>query len=187
MNNQNLIIYKSESLYKILIEIEEIINFKIIEASDEKNLKDKLTIYKDYLIITKKKIENFNNQLVLNKFPIKILILIEKLNIQFLKNQFYKKSELNIGKYIMDLNSRELKLKDIFLKLSEKEVNIIVYLHKSTSSVSIQNLQSNVWGHKSNLETHTVETHIYRLRKKILETFNDKNFIVSQKKGYQIN
>jgi len=87
----------------------------------------------------------------------------------------------------MDLNSRELKLKDIFLKLSEKEVNIIAYLYKSTSSVSIQNLQSNVWGHKSNLETHTVETHIYRLRKKILETFNDKNFIVSQKKGYQIN
>ena len=55
MNNQNLIIYKSKSLYKILIEIEEIINFKIIEVSDEKNLKNKLTNYNDYLIITKKK------------------------------------------------------------------------------------------------------------------------------------
>ena len=92
-----------------------------------------------------------------------------------------------IGKYMIDLNSRELKLKDTFLKLTEKEINTIVYLHKSSSAVGVHKLQSKVWGYESNLETHTVETHIYRLRKKILQTFNDNNFIISQKNGYQIS
>ena len=186
MNKQNLIIYKFKSLYKIFKELEENLNFKIFELSEEKNLKDKLNNYEDYLIITKKKIENSNNQLVLNEFPIKISNFIEKLNIQILKNQFNKKSEIMIGKYMIDLNSRELKLKDTFLKLTEKEINTIVYLHKSSSAVGVHKLQSNVWGYESNLETHTVETHIYRLRKKILQTFNDNNFIISKKNGYQI-
>ena len=187
MNKQNLIIYKFKSLYKIFKELEENLNFKIFELSEEKNLKDKLNNYEDYLIITKKKIENSNNQLVLNKFPIKISSFIEKINIQFLKNQFNKKSEIIIGKYMIDLNSRELKLKDTFLKLTEKEINTIVYLHKSSSAVGVHKLQSKVWGYEPNLETHTVETHIYRLRKKILQTFNDNNFIISQKNGYQIS
>ena len=72
MNKQNLIIYKFKSLYKIFKELEENLNFKIFELSEEKNLKSKLNNYEDYLIITKKKIENSNNQLVLNEFPIKI-------------------------------------------------------------------------------------------------------------------
>ena len=186
MNKQNLIIYKFKSLYKILKELEENLNFKIFELSEEKNLKDKLNNYEDYLILTKKKIENSNNQLVLNEFPIKISNFIEKLNIQILKNQFNKKSEIMIGKYMIDLNSRELKLKDTFLKLTEKEINTIIYLHKSSSAVGVHKLQSKVWGYEPNLETHTVETHIYRLRKKILQTFNDNNFIISQKNGYQI-
>ena len=186
MNKQNLIIYKFKSLYKIFKELEENLNFKIFELSEEKNLKDKLNNYEDYLIITKKKIEHPNNQLVLNKFPIKISNFIEKLNIQLLKNQFNKKSEITIGKYMIDLNSRELKLKDTFLKLTEKEINTIIYLHKSSSAVGVHKLQSKVWGYEPNLETHTVETHIYRLRKKILQTFNDNNFIISQKNGYQI-
>ena len=186
MNKQNLIIYKFKSLYKVFKELEENLDFKIFELSEEKNLKDKLNNYEDYLIITKKKIEHPNSQLVLNKFPIKISNFIEKLNVQFLKNQFNKKSEIMIGKYMIDLNSRELKLKDTFLKLTEKEINTIVYLHKSSGAVSVLKLQSKVWGYESNLETHTVETHIYRLRKKILQTFNDNNFIISQKNGYQI-
>ena len=186
MNKQNLIIYKFKSLYKVFKELEENLDFKIFELSEEKNLKDKLNNYEDYLIITKKKIEHPNNQLVLNKFPIKISNFIEKLNIQLLKNQFNKKSEITIGKYMIDLNSRELKLKDTFLKLTEKEINTIIYLHKSSSAVGVHKLQSKVWGYEPNLETHTVETHIYRLRKKILQTFNDNNFIISQKNGYQI-
>jgi DNA-binding response OmpR family regulator len=72
------------------------------------------------------------------------------------------------------------------LKLTEKEINTIIYLSKSNKPVSINELQKNVWSYQSDMETHTVETHIYRLRKKILSTFNDEEFIVSKKNGYQI-
>ena len=72
------------------------------------------------------------------------------------------------------------------LKLTEKEINTITYLSKSEKPVSINELQEKVWSYQSDIETHTVETHIYRLRKKILNTFNDKDFIISEKNGYQI-
>ena len=73
------------------------------------------------------------------------------------------------------------------MKLTEKEANIIVYLFQSDNSVSVDRLQFDVWGYRSKLETHTVETHVYRLRKKILKKFNDNNFIISNKNGYKIN
>ena len=75
---------------------------------------------------------------------------------------------------------------NIMLKLTEKEINTITYLSKSEKPVSIDELQEKVWSYQSDIETHTVETHIYRLRKKILNTFNDKDFIISKKNGYQI-
>ena len=72
------------------------------------------------------------------------------------------------------------------LKLTEKEISSILYLFKAERSVKIQELQLKVWGYQSELETHTVETHIYRLRKKILQMFSDENFIISKKNGYEI-
>ena len=187
MDNQNLIIFRFKSLYEIIKELEENINFKIFEASNEENLNNKLNSLQNYLIITQKKIDGVNNQFILNQVPVKISKLIEKLNVQFLKVQFNEKSEISIGKYKIYLNSRKLIANNIVLKLTEKETNTIVYLHKSNNPVGIDQLQSEVWGYHSKLETHTVETHIYRLRKKILKTFNDSNFIVSQKDGYQIS
>ena len=187
MNNQNLIIFNFKSLYLILKELEEHLNFKIVESLNVKNLNDKIENSKNYLIISQKKMNNINNQFVLNNFPIKISKLIEKINIQSLKLQFNEKSEFEISKYKIDLNSRELIGKNDKLKLTEKEANIIVYLSRSSGPVSVDQLQFDVWGHRSTLETHTVETHIYRLRKKILKKFNDDNFILSHKNGYKIN
>jgi hypothetical protein len=187
MDKQNLIIFKFNSLYDIIKELEENLSFKIFKVSNEKILNEKLNSSKNNLIITQKKIDNINNQFILNQLPIKFSKLIEKLNIQFLKCKFNEKSELSIGQYKIDLNSRELITKNIILKLTEKETNIIMYLSKFNKPVSIEELQTNVWGYHSELETHTVETHIYRLRKKILKTYNDDKFIVSQKNGYQIN
>ena len=91
---------------------------------------------------------------------------------------------LLIGKYIFNINSREMFLKNNKLKLTEKEVSSIIYLFKAKKPVKIQELQSKVWGYQSQLETHTVETHIYRLRKKILDKFMDENFILNNKDGY---
>jgi DNA-binding response OmpR family regulator len=167
-------------------ELEENLNFKIFEAINEKMLNKIKDDLKNYLIITSKKINNINNQFILDKTPIKLNKLIERFNIQFLKANFIENSELNIGKYKIDLNSRELILKKNILKLTEKETNMIIYLSKSNKAVGIDQLQSEVWQYHSNLETHTVETHIYRLRKKILDTFNDNEFIMSKKNGYQI-
>ena len=194
MSNQNLIIFNFKSLYLILKELEEYLNFKILDApnikdlnDNIKNLNDNIKNSKNYLIISQKKMNDFDNQFILDKIPIKISKLIEKINILSLKTQYHDKSELKINQYTIDLNSRELIEKKIKLKLTEKEANIIVYLFQSDNSVSVDRLQFDVWGYRSKLETHTVETHVYRLRKKILKKFNDNNFIISNKNGYKIN
>ena len=186
MDKPNLIIFKHNPFYDVMKELEENLNFEIFKASDEKTLDKIKDDLKNYLIITSKKINNMNNQFNLDKTPIKFINLIERFNVQFLKVNFIEKSELNIGKYKIDLNSRELILKKNVLKLTEKETNILIYLSKSNNAVGVDQLQSQVWQYHSDLETHTVETHIYRLRKKILNTFNDNNFILSRKNGYQI-
>ena len=112
---------------------------------------------------------------------------LEKINIEFLKVQFNSQSEVQVNSYIIDLNSREMSAKNTKIKLTEKEINTIVFLSKSNKPVSINELQQKVWSYQSDIETHTVETHIYRLRKKILNTFDDNEFIISKKNGYQIN
>jgi len=186
MNNQTLIIYQFNPLYKILKELEEDLNLKIIEILNEKSLINKIKNLNNYLIITKKQILNIEYQYILNSLPIKIFKFIEKLNIEFLKAQFNNQSEIIINDYKINLNSREMFLKNIKLKLTEKEVNTIIYLSNIKNSVSIDELQTNVWGYQADIETHTVETHIYRLRKKILKIFKDENFIISKKNGYKI-
>ena len=184
MNNQNLIIYEFDELYKILIEIKKDINLNLKKASKNDILE--LNSQPNCLIFTKKKISGLNNQIIFDKFPISILKLLEKINIEFLKKNFNKQSEIIIGIYKFNLNSREMFYQNTNLKLTEKEINSIIYLSKSGKAVKIQELQSKVWGYHSELETHTVETHIYRLRKKILKVFNDENFIISNKNGYEI-
>ena len=186
MNNQNLIIYQFNPLYQILKELEQDLNFKIIESLNEKSLNNQIEKLNNYLIITKKKILNVEHQFVFEHLPIKIFKLIEKLNIEFLKKQFSVQSEFIVNDYKINLNSREILFHNTKLKLTEKEVNTIIYLSKIKKAVSIDELQTKVWGYQSNIETHTVETHIYRLRKKISKFFKDENFIISKKNGYQI-
>ena len=186
MSTQNLIIYKVNSLYHILEELDLDLNFKINSINDEVSLINKIKNFNNYLILTNKKNINFNNQLILDNKPINIFKLIEKINIEFLKIQFNSQSKVKINKYTIDLNSREMVVNNTQLKLTEKEINTITYLSKLNKPVSIDELQENVWGYQSDIETHTVETHIYRLRKKILNTFNDSGFIISEKNGYQI-
>ena len=186
MNNQNLIIYQFTSLYKILKELDHQLNFKIIEVLNENLLNDEIKNLKNYLIISKKKLLNIDIQFIFDQLPIKLFKLVEKLNVQFLKQQFSNQSEISISNYLINLNSREMLLKNTKLKLTEKEVNTIIYLSKIKKAVSIDELQTNVWGYQSGIETHTVETHIYRLRKKISKFFKDENFIISKKNGYQI-
>ena len=186
MSTQNLIIYKFTSLYHILEELGLDLNFKISYADNQNSLNTKVKNLKNCLIISNKKYSDIDNQLVLDNIPINISKLVEKINIEFLKLQFNSQSEVKINNYIIDLNSREMLINQKNLKLTEKEINTIIYLSKSNQPVSIHELQEKVWSYQSDIETHTVETHIYRLRKKILNTFNDNEFIISKKNGYQI-
>jgi len=183
---QNLIIYKFSSLYQILEEISLDLNFNITFVDNENSLNDKIKNFNHYLIASNKRYSNIDAQIVLDNLPINIFKLIEKINIEFLKQQFNNQSEFQINKYKIDLNSRELLLNSSKLKLTEKEINTIIYISKSNKPVSIDELQEKVWSYQSDIETHTVETHIYRLRKKILKTFNDNEFIISKKDGYHI-
>ena len=183
---QNLIIYNFTSLYHILEELSLNLNFKIIFVDSEISLKEKLKNYNNCLIISNKKYSGIGNQFVLKDTPINIFKFVEKINIEFLKLQFKNQSRVKLNSYAIDLNSREMIIKNTKLKLTEKEINTITYLSKSNKPVSIGELQEKVWCYQSNIETHTVETHIYRLRKKIFNTFNDNKFIISKKNGYQI-
>ena len=186
MSLQNLIIYKFSSLYHILEEIGLELNIKVTFVENENSLNEKIKNLTNYLIITNKKYSDFSNQFVLDNIPINIFKLVEKINIEFLKIQFNSQSEVKVNNYTIDLNSREMFINKNKLKLTEKEINTITYLSKSNKPVSIDELQEKVWSYQSDMETHTVETHIYRLRKKILDKFDDREFIISKKNGYQI-
>ena len=186
MNSKKLIIYEYDILFEILREINENYNFDLIKA-DKYNFDNIYNnLNQDFLIILKTKKERIINQLVLDDLPLKINKILELINIRFLKDKFNIQSDVNIGSYNLNLNSRQIVKKTVKLNLTEREANLIVYLSKSKSPVKVDELQREVWEYGEKLETHTVETHIYRLRKKILECFNDKEFIISKKNGYQI-
>ena len=186
VSSQNIIIYKFTGLYKILEELGADLNFNIAYEDREDFLNERVKNLNNYIIISNKKYSDIRNQFVLDNLPINLFKLIEKINIEFLKLQFNSQSEVKVNNYTIDLNSREMLTKNIKLKLTEKEINTIIYLSKSNKPVSVDELQEKVWSYQSDIETHTVETHIYRLRKKISKTFNDNNFITSEKNGYQI-
>ena len=185
MNSRILIIYEYQILYQILNEISESLNFEITQ-SNSKNLKElKYDPKNNYLIASKKKIEGIKNSLILDNAPIKFEKLIEIINIKFLKNKFLDQSKIKVGEYDLDLNSRKISLGDKKLNLTERETNLIIFI-KDEQNVTIKELQKMVWDYSPDLETHTVETHIYRLRKKMKETFGDENFILNTNNGYSI-
>ena len=189
MNKQSVLIFKLPELFKILNELKDSLDFNIYNFTEKQELlnanKNK---YENYLVLTDttNQIEDEKFQLILNKLPDSVYSIIEKINVSLLKQKYSEQSDIIIGKYSIDINSRAIKNTSETLKLTQREIQIILFLKQSKSPQNIENLQKKVWGHNSNLETHTVETHIYRLRKKISEKFKDNNFINSTKKGYTI-
>ena len=193
MNKQSIIIYDFEILFIILKEIKENLKFEIFNFKKDNEI-SKLdhSTYGNYLIVVKS-LSNFINKdiekkklYLIENLPIKIDKFIEKINIQLLKQKYNYQSEIRINKYKLNLNSREISLNKKLIKLTEREIDIILFLNENKKPINIDILQKEVWGYSSELETHTVETHIYRLRKKLKDKFNDEEFILSLKKGYQI-
>lgn len=186
MNSKVLIVYEYQILFEILDEIKESLNFKIIQSKKNNYNEIKFDVKINYLTISKKKVENIDNCLILENTPIRLEKLLETININFLKKQFSSQSNIKIGKYNLDLNSRKIKFNDKSLDLTERETSLIVFINDKMN-VTVKELQKNVWDYSPSLETHTVETHIYRLRKKMNDVFGDESFIVNYKNGYSIN
>ena len=118
--------------------------------------------------------------------PFKISDFNKKITSLNAKNNFKKNSLINLKDYIIDKNERKIKKNNLELQLSEKEINFLILFRKSKEPISRNLLLKNVWNYSLESETHTVETHIHRLRKKILKKFGDDNFIKNNKKGYYI-
>ena len=198
MTNQFVSIVEISTLHDVLIEIKSVFSFKI---SNFKNTHDFLNKQNtenldvlNSIIICKKnnnhllssKIINSKNLVVIEDIPIRIGSLLDKINILLIKKKYNFQSKLNIKNYTIDLNSKIISNQISTLKLTEREIDIILFLKEKESPQSVNDLQNKIWNYSNNLETHTVETHIYRLRKKFKNHFNDNDFILSLKNGYKI-
>jgi hypothetical protein len=192
---QNVFIINFNSLYEILDEIKENLFFKIIKFEKEEDFKKKLNSdIIDFLVISKtdhKLLLNDNitdkNFLDLNDLPLSLKRLLELINIKLIKLKFNQQSKIIIKGYELNLNSKFFFKGNLRLKLTEKEIEIILYLNNKKIKHDVTDLEKNIWGYSADMETHTVETHIYRLRKKISDLFNDEKFILSHKNGYFID
>ena len=198
MTKQFISIVEISTLNDILDEIKTLFSFKILNFINSKDfLKEidnenheavsSIIISKknNHLLLSSSKF-NTNSLIVLDDKPIKIGHLIDRINILLIKKKYNFQSQLNIKNYLLNINSRIISSKEHELKLTEREIDIILFLNKKKTPQPVINLQNEVWKYSNTLETHTVETHIYRLRKKIKSTFNDDNFILSLKEGYKI-
>ena len=198
MSKQSVNIVEFSNLYNILYEIKDLFIFHINNYKNsnhflqdiESNIIDQDN---SIIIVNKKKHELFSNNkinnrniLIIDDFPLRIEKIIDKINTHLIKEKYNFQSKLNIRNYVLNINSRIICNKECELKLTEREIDIILFLKKKSTPQSVISLQNDVWGYSDTLETHTVETHIYRLRKKIKDRFKDDKFITSHNDGYLI-
>jgi len=209
MNNIHLHIIGSESFANLLSELD--LNYRV---SFGKNLKYKnqdslvRVIFVDQLQISEIKkyfLENIptifllNNRdfLLKNKLrlldfhvflytPIELLSFKEILNILLIKYNFFKKSKIVIGNYEIDSNQRVIVKDGTKVKITEKELELILMLHKY-DGLEKSYLLKNIWNQSSDLESHAFETNLHRLRKKINKFFKDKKFIVEKNSLYYLS
>ena len=195
MTKQNIFIINFDSLYEILDEIKDNLSFDIVKFKNIEDFLNTVNSNPNNLLIALKLNEksllnkgvNNKNILCFDDLPLSINKVIEFINIKLIKLRFNHQSKINIKQYELNINSKFLSKGLSNLKLTEKEMEIILYLNDSKKKHDVLDLQKNIWEYSAEMETHTVETHIYRLRKKISDKFNDENFILSDKKGYFIS
>lgn len=188
-----------ENLKHINFEIKSFKKFnEIIHDSKVKNSSILVANLKDYDLFINSKLnipvlflnfgskKSYTTSAEIINCPFQLNNFVERINVIFLKNKFLNNSNLNILNYEINLNSKEILRDGQKLKLTEREINFILFLKNSNSPQNIKSILKSVWNYSPNLETHTVETHVHRLRKKIFSHFKDDNFIKINKKGYFI-
>jgi hypothetical protein len=194
MSKQNIFIINYNSVYEILDEIKENLSFKIIKYNNEDDFNNDSNLnIVNSIIISKSNHKLLSNKYLTDKnflnfkiLPLPLKKLLEIINIKLIKMKFGHQSKIIIKNYELNLNSKFISRNGSSLKLTEKEIEIILYLSNTKTNHDVLDLQKNIWGYSENMETHTVETHVYRLRKKINNKFNDNNFILSHQNAYFI-
>ena len=196
MVNQKLYIINLSNFYDIIIELKDHIGYEISKFDNKEIFFDKyksqsISIENSILVVHEKEynffVKNINkDQIIKFKPPVNIFTFIENLNVRFIQKKYQDQSNVNVKDFFLDINSRELKKGKSSLKLTERETDMILFLNNSKKPVNVETLEKEIWQHSSDLETHTVETHIYRLRKKIKTEFGNDDLIKSDKDGYII-
>ena len=195
MIKQTIHIIDFKVLYNILDEIKDYLKFQILYHKDEENFlnSNDLNLNDSLILVKSNNKVSLNNEKIdrkkifsISKYPITIDKLVELLNVNLIKQKYNYQSNIDINNYALDLNSRTITKDKESLKLTQKEIDIILFLNDFKKPQKVNILQNKVWGYSLELETHTVETHIYRLRKKIKDKFKDNNFILSNDDGYFI-
>ena len=207
MNNFNISIFNNKTFFEIIKEIKLFSNYKINHYEDL-NLCVKDAEKGNHLVVffgkSSEEINKYNFPSILAiksmnktdkfssilneeiKVPFAIFDFKEKIISAIAKNEFKKNSLINLKGYIIDKNERKIKKNNLELQLSEKEIDFLILFSENKNPIRRDLVLQKVWNYSKETETHTVETHIHRLRKKILEKFNDNDFIKNNKKGYFI-
>ncbi len=206
MDNFTISIFNNKIFFEIINEIKLFSKFQIKHYEDldlcinEAIKENKLVVFFDnssdtvkisdipLILISKelprtKKFSDLREQL---KIPFTILNFEKKIISLAAKIKFRKNSFIDLNGYIIDKNERKIKKGQLELQLSEKEINFLILFSQIKKPISRNFVLKNVWNYSAESETHTVETHIHRLRKKILEKFGDSNFIKNNDTGYFI-
>ena len=196
MVNQKLYIINLSNFYDIISELKEHIDYELLKFDNKEIFFDKyksesISLRNSILVVHEKEYNFFvksinGDQIIKFKPPVSIFTFIENLNVKFIQKKYQDQSNVNVKDFFLDINSRELKKGKLSLKLTERETDMILFLNNSKKSVNVETLEKKIWHHSSELETHTVETHIYRLRKKIKAEFGNDELIKSDKDGYTI-
>ena len=196
MLNQKLYIINLSNFYDIISELKDYIDYKISKFDSKEIFFDKyksgnISIENSILVVHEKEFNFFikdinEDQIIQFIPPVNIFTFIENLNVRFIQKKYLDQSNVNVKDFFLDINSRELKKGKSCLKLTERETDMILFLNNSKKPVNVETLEKEIWQHSSELETHTVETHVYRLRKKIKVEFGNDDLIKSSKNGYII-
>ena len=171
---------------KILVKILFVENLKIQEVKSYLLDNEPTILFAKNKGYKKKHNLNLLNFHVILDYPIEILSFKEILNILVTKYNFFKKSKIIIKDYEIDSNERSIVKQKLKIKLTEKELELILALNHS-NGLSKSLLLKNIWKHSIDLDTHAFETHLHRLRKKMNKYFNDKTFIVEKKSLYYLS
>jgi DNA-binding response OmpR family regulator len=208
MHTIQVLAFGSENFNTSLEELKDYLNFKLTTSSDDlKNVKveeyDILLIHEDYLTnLTELKKDllkkthrlkilathslsnsssNFSEKLLL---PIHLKDFRQIIENSVVKKSFSINSSIKIKSYILDKNEKKLIKDKNYILLTEKEIQLLELLLRNSTPLSKNKILENVWKYSSDADTHTVETHIYRLRKKIKTNFSDEKFILNDQDGY---